>query len=568
MSHSRPRGNTPESHTTTNGTSRTSGRLNKKQVVMEEFQEIQDAAEARSYLEKTLLIVPPGEPTSIGLLTTALHHVTEYKGVPKTAIDAIRSIAFLLNELEENALHETVRDSVTVHLNELGKDLKDLVTDTTQQIDKHINRRLALLSEATDELLTTAKTTLDEFPHLGTNLSGDAPAANYKQALLRPPPHVDPRIAAKEGIRIRQFLLTGITRDSALAKTNAAEAKKKVNRTLDETGSNGIKARSALRQSNNDILIEMESDAGAAWLLDSENAKTFCTALGHGLSFKQRPFNVFVYNAPTTLDPSNPDHVKEIAEANNIGDGGLLSLRWVKPTNRRDRPDQRTAHLILTFSNADDANRSILAGVNICNQRLRAVKSKKEPTRCMKCHHWNHIARECIAHEDTCGTCGEKGHWTKDCSNKGKMHCVSCNDDGHASWSRSCPTFLKKSEELDNRTPENNLPFFPSSEPWTWASTPPPVYFPPPLPPPLAIPPQISTRGRNQRERVELHRNSTINTRPLERLSWDRSTPGNPTHHADKPTTPPLAPSANLPNDTTNIIPQLANSQDSMYAWQ
>ena len=215
----------------------------------------------------------------------------------------------------------------------------------------------------------------------------------------------------------------------------------------------------------------MDLDAGAAWLKDKNNAKSLCDSLGPGLAFKTRLYSILVYNASTALDPDNTDHMKEIAEANDISENGLTSMRWVKPAHRHDRADQRSAHLILTFSNIDDANRAISTGLHICQKRLRVAKPKKEPLCCMKCHNWNHVAWECIAPTDTCSTCGGNNHWTKDCNNKEKRHCVSCNTNDHASWSRTCPTFLKKCDELDRRMPENNLPFYPASEPWTWTPT-------------------------------------------------------------------------------------------------
>ena len=39
------------------------------------------------------------------------------------------------------------------------------------------------------------------------------------------------------------------------------------------------------------------------------------------------------------------------------------------------------------------------------------------------------------------------------------------------SWSRSCPTFLRKTEEYNTRNPENSLQFFPTTDPWTWTSS-------------------------------------------------------------------------------------------------
>ena len=87
----------------------------------------------------------------------------------------------------------------------------------------------------------------------------------------------------------------------------------------------------------------METDVGATWLMKPANAHLLCNALSPGLNIKQRKFNMFV-NASTALDPENADHLKEIAETNNIQNDTLIAMCW------------GTAHLILTFSNADDAN--------------------------------------------------------------------------------------------------------------------------------------------------------------------------------------------------------------------
>ena len=558
-------GNSPEGSQTTAGMTRPTGRHSQKTIINEELQEIQNSTEARSYLEKTLLIVPQGQEPTLGLLSTAIHQVTEYRGVPMQATNALRSIAFLLNELEENTLHEAVRDSVTVQLNDMGSDLKEFVTDATCWIDKHLENKLSEISEATKTLVDSVKKSLNDIPPPGSN-TGFAPPLDYRQALVNPPPHVDPRLAAKEGIKLRQFLVEGVTRDSRIGKMSAAEAKKTVNEAIGKAGGDGLKARSALRQNKSGLLVEMETDAGAAWLTIHANARSLCDALGPNLNVKQRSYNVFIYNASTALDPENADHLKEISETNGIQDGGLVAMRWVKPTNRRDRADQRTAHLILTFSNADNANRAILAGLTICQRRVKAAKPKKEPIRCMKCHNWNHVAWECIAKGDTCRTCGETDHWTKDCTNKEKKYCVSCESDDHASWSRTCPIFLRKCEELDKRTPENNLPFFPASEPWTWSSTPPPAGHPRTEPPPPVHP-----RGRNQRDRIQLNKDTAPNGCPYERSSRNR--PGT----TDKPPSPPRPPSQIPPplpsffdmpeqsNTNANTAPQAPNSQDSFY---
>jgi len=103
---------------------------------------------------------------------------------------------------------------------------------------------------------------------------------------MKPPPHVDPRLAAKEGIKLCQFLLEGVTRESRIGKMLAAETKKVVNQAIEKAGGEGLKARSMMRQNKEGLLVEMETDAGVAWMRTDTNMKAFCEALGPGIGIK------------------------------------------------------------------------------------------------------------------------------------------------------------------------------------------------------------------------------------------------------------------------------------------
>ncbi|EDR03021.1 uncharacterized protein LACBIDRAFT_331988 [Laccaria bicolor S238N-H82] len=197
------------------------------------------------------------------------------------------------------------------------------------------------------------------------------------------------------------------------------------------------KIRSALKLQNGGILVEMVTDDGVAWLASKANAEAFLQELGETeASFKTRSFNVVAYYVPLNLDANSEKDRGEIEEMNNIPKGALTKLRWIKPPARR-RPDQRFAHVIATFSDAESANRAIVNGLSICHKRVSVAKCKKEPIRCLKCQGWDHIALECIIAKEVnvCGTCGGD-HWTN---------------------------------ELNARDPANDLPFFPAKESWTWA---------------------------------------------------------------------------------------------------
>ena len=170
------------------------------------------------------------------------------------------------------------------------------------------------------------------------------------------------------------------------------------------------------------------------------------------------------------MDPEDQKHQKEVCEANHIEDEVIVAMRWAKPIKRRS-PGQKTAHLIISFVDAQAANRAIANGLMICNRRTHLEKIKKEPIRCLKCQGWNHFAYECILNVDKCGNCA-KEHRTSLCPNPRQKYCISCDTDEHASWSRECPVFLRKVSECDRRNPENALQFIPTAEPWTWSTKP------------------------------------------------------------------------------------------------
>ena len=79
------------------------------------------------------------------------------------------------------------------------------------------------------------------------------------------------------------------------------------------------------------------------------------------------------------------------------------------------------------------------------------------------------MARDCTESEDTCSNCA-KAHRTATCPHPHTKWCVSCKTGEHASWSRECPAFRKRAHDFNERNPENELPFFPTTEHWTWST--------------------------------------------------------------------------------------------------
>ena len=304
-----------------------------------------------------------------------------------------------------------------------------------------------------------------------------ASAPSYKNALLRapsskqvpsyPPPQEQAR--ANAAIKERQILIDLDdshpikkqihTNDEMLTLFQAAISETK------EDDSPDMKLQSLKLLKNGGILLEFTNKEAVSWLKHGDRRERFVNATGGKLTIKDRLFNIVVQFIPISTSLEDNGTLRNIEEDNNIPESSITSARWIKPINKRS-PFQRFAHAILSISSPTVANHLIKQGINVNRENLRAHKDKKEPLRCLKCQKWGHITRTCKAETDTCGTCADN-HRSSACPSEKPPFCVSCNVTDHPSSSRKCPVFIQKCHDLNARTPENIMPYFPTEEEWT-----------------------------------------------------------------------------------------------------
>ena len=307
----------------------------------------------------------------------------------------------------------------------------------------------------------------------------------YRDALMnddlggRPPfpPHslgynlaahdLDPRQKAREASRAKQILvdftelqdrekmrktsLTTLIEDANLALTHA----------FPDSSASFVHAQ---KLAHGGLLLELNSLDATGLFGDRAAKEAFLKGLGGSATIRPRHYNVVVYFVPLSFKAGDPDDMREIEAANALEPNSIVATRWIKPVNRR-LPHQTVAHAIFSFADPKTANKVIAEQLVVCQKKLDAVKSKREPVHCMKCQQWGHFASSCESPHDQCGNCGEQ-HRTNDCNSPGRF-CVPCGIDGHPSWDHECPTFNTRSREMDQRTPDNQLTYFPTEEPWT-----------------------------------------------------------------------------------------------------
>ena len=247
----------------------------------------------------------------------------------------------------------------------------------------------------------------------------------------------------------------------------------------------GVKVVVARKLGNGGVIMEFNSAEAAPIVRAIKDA--FAAKLGGTSILRDREYSAMAEFVPVSHDPDSEEERRAIEVDSGLVTRCIASTKWIKPMSRR-HDTQTLAHLLIRFSSAEAANAAIRDGPVLGSRRVSAHRPETDPQRCMKCQMFGakHRAAEC-PHPDTCATCGH-GHQTSECTNQSELRCTNCRADGHASWSRECPEFLKRKRAMKAKSDSR---FYETDEPWTWAET--------PLPPPAAPAAPLPSRGRTAR---------------------------------------------------------------------
>ena len=84
-------------------------------------------------------------PRRTGLTPIPIHLPPPNIGIPKPAVNAIRAVAFLLEELEDTHLHQALKDTLDIQVNEVTTDIKLLTEDTREKIVNKVTSDIKLV---------------------------------------------------------------------------------------------------------------------------------------------------------------------------------------------------------------------------------------------------------------------------------------------------------------------------------------------------------------------------------------------------------------------------------------
>ncbi|KAG2050493.1 hypothetical protein BDR06DRAFT_866485, partial [Suillus hirtellus] len=295
-----------------------------------------------------------------------------------------------------------------------------------------------------------------------------APHPSYSSIAATPlSPTVD-KALGRAAIRACEILLDPLPGESLFPlDTSKHDIAKKLNEALDKarddsTPKGKVKAITILR--NGGLIAEMESESLASWLNTMEGKTALVSNLDISVSFRHRTYPIVLEYLPVQLQLDDAGFPTQVEQENNLPPDTIASIRWIKPPTKRSA-EQRKAFALMHITDIHLANNILRDGICIDNERINIRKDKKEPLCCAKCQKFNHIAKNCSATQDVCGTCGDD-HRTSTCHSYCTTHCVNCRSQQHTSWNRNCPEFIKCCKDIDDKYPENRMPYFPTEHIW------------------------------------------------------------------------------------------------------
>ena len=470
-------------------------RRTRRQTTREEIEAmpsaVKDIASAEKYLSSKLLC-HLDEPFTLTHLTSCLFHITQISSsIPLPVTTAIRAVAFLMKkhaacEIAEAAaqqLSDTLTPRIVDHvIASIAPQVAKILTaaeSLTKSMEESEHHRATLdrerlekeqelstvadrIQEAADTIFSSVEDCHNTISLLSPSLDATQERLNTlsKQIIPSPAMQVYPptlpqthkptyssiaatqlqpttdRAVGRAAIRARQILLDPIPGNTLFPPESPhIDIVKKLKSALSSirtpaTPEGDIRAVQVHR--NGGIIIELDNEHIADWLRTPAGQLELVKQLDSSVSFRNRTYPIVIEYLPIQTQIEQEGFLRQIEHANTLPLDSLASIRWIKaPTHRLK--EQRKAFALLHVSDANMANNILRDGLCIDNQRITVRKDKKEPLRCAKCQHYGHIARNCKATQDTCGTCGNQ-HCTADCTAYRTVYCVNCQSNNHASW--------------------------------------------------------------------------------------------------------------------------------------
>lgn len=439
--------------------------------------DVRNVKDARKVLQGGQYIIP-GTHVTTNILSTILLQLSV--STPKPAlplVNAVRAVAFLLDEIAAERTAEAIADAVMAKLKVTLQEIRDATVDI-ESVTDGLRSSAASNIEAFDGMREDLGELSDKVTQVNHELNDRAtPEAAPLPPTIVPPQHAT---AVTQGnTKSRQLYVqpTPNEEEDPLKDLSEKELVAKANMALDLMGlaasdaPEGTTFVGARRLRTGAIQYQLNLEDAAEWLRDEEVLKSFMEHFGGASIARAQLLYTVAEFVPVTFDPTIEVARENAERSSGLQRGAMVHVKWIKDPRKR-KPTQKVAHTIVGFATREAANQAIGQGLYIEGKHISVRKLLPEPKRCLKCQTMgtNHVAANCKSIHDVCANCAGH-HRTEQCglTDHRKFKCSNCQgEEGHGAADRLCPYFRAQLTKFHARIPDTKYKFFPTNEPHTW----------------------------------------------------------------------------------------------------
>ncbi|KIO07641.1 hypothetical protein M404DRAFT_135479 [Pisolithus tinctorius Marx 270] len=305
-----------------------SSRLPLKEIINDPEAEIKDVATARTFLDQLYTI--QGEPATLEHILHVLFYISQSKGINNTLHSAIHATAYLVKDLTMSEVAKSITTAVSSKIK--------------NSVIAAISPQIANILSAAEKLEKTNKNTALE--GMKNHIKSQPPATPtlYRDVLAASPANPNhillgkclaPEYAmAHTAIKEQQLLIDPSSNHPLLNNTVTRESTidliKQALEMVDQIDGPNLQLRSIAQLCNNGILLKFNNQEAVAWIKEPANKMAFLAKLGGDVVIKDRHYTIVIPFLPILTDTDNPDTLHDMENENNILQGSIARIKWIK----------------------------------------------------------------------------------------------------------------------------------------------------------------------------------------------------------------------------------------------